>query len=519
MAASQNTSWYTSFLKFLPKNNQDKKKKSSPSAKKIRCQLRGTLLITVLIVLGLSQVENRLKDETSADKIQPELNTKNPQIIEFITAYNQNEKRKEEEKQCKYKCDLLTWILCPLADSKLLGQVQNIGVISAAILFFWETFDRKKQLERQAWQLIDGAQGSETSGARKQAIEELCEEESNITGLDADGADLRGINLSDANLTRASFKNAILEEANFQGAILTEANFEGANLKGANFKKATLLGTIFTRSDLSALTKIDYGQRNWSFWQIYFVMWAGKSKRYSLMRYFSSNQRDPSIIKTDLRDANLGLAVFIEARLAEAIFGIDESATSNESQQPLGSKTKLIGAKFWDANLTKTNLKGVDISDARFGGAKVEPDIILNADKYTEAYYGKDFCDNNNFIKVDKRYDKYKKSQQSEAKELLKILQNFINKKSVDLSDEDAISDFLILLKFLKNFIKDSDNLDSVDNDLDDQILKTEDALKESLKSYQELSAQSEANQKLLQDGEDRYRGSQRLLEDLEEEN
>ncbi len=71
-------------------------------------------------------------------------------------------------------------LLCVVSKSKALGQVQTFAVIFAAAIFILESAQRRKQTIRQAWQLIDGAQGSETSGARKQAIEELCEEGEDI---------------------------------------------------------------------------------------------------------------------------------------------------------------------------------------------------------------------------------------------------------------------------------------------------------------------------------------------------
>jgi uncharacterized protein YjbI with pentapeptide repeats len=476
MAATQHTSGNASLKKL--------RKKLSPSIKKSWFQIGLTLSITVLALSGIAWWENKQKTEPA-----------------------NYEEKESIDKKCEYKFE----IICIVSDSKLLGQLQNFAVISAAILFFWDTFDRKKQLERQAWQLIDGAQGAETSGARRQAIEDLHQEGADITGLDADGADLRGINLSGANLERASFKNAILEGANFEGAVLTQANFTGSNLRGANFKKATLLGTIFTESDL----------------------------RFLQPQEKNGNGERPHI-KTDFRDANLGLAWFHRAQLAEAIFGIDESETSNKSRffiqktiitlnlidyykinnrsrQPLGSKTKLIGAIFWDADLNKTNLRGVDISTARFGGVKnVELEMIRQADKYEEAFYGKEFCEKNKLIE-DEKYYKNKQYQRSNIQRMLEITQYITNNKSVSSLDEDGLSDILESLELLKDFIKDSKNPCFLDNDLFDQVLKVEDAGKKYEKSYQELSEQSKINQKLLNDDEDMYHGLQRL-EDPEEE-
>jgi hypothetical protein len=182
----------------------------SKSIGKAWFQVLVTLSITLSIFVGVAYLENQYK-------AVPSLQNASPETL-------QSEAKKNNEEKCKYQLNIAS-LICLTSDLKLLSQLQNLAVIYAAILFIWGTFDRKKQLERQAWQLIDGAQGSETSGARRQAIEELYQEGSDITGLDADGADLRGINLSGANLEGASFKNAILEEANFQRANLERANF------------------------------------------------------------------------------------------------------------------------------------------------------------------------------------------------------------------------------------------------------------------------------------------------------
>ncbi|NEU82246.1 pentapeptide repeat-containing protein [Nostoc sp. UIC 10630] len=427
-----------------------KKLPLSPSTRKSWVQILTTLFITFLIVGGV--------------------------------AYLENEQKKDK---CEYKFNIST-IICLVSDSKLLGQLQNIGVLSAALLFFWDTFDRKKQLERQAWQLIDSAQGSETSGARRQAIEDLYQEGADITGLDADGADLRGINLSGADLTGASFKNAILEGANFERAILTTANFEGANLRGANFKKATLLVTNFTRSNLTTLV-IDNA---------------------------------PS--KTDFRDANLGWAIFNEAQLVEAIFGIDKSETQNKAQQYLGRETKLNRARFWDADLTNTNLKEVDIADTRFGGAefsdvksvnsvnakKVDIHVISQAKNYTSAYYGKDFCDTNNFGNEDKDYYKYKKERQSKAQQILEVIQYITNNKSA--VDENA--DLWTLLTLLRDFIKDSDD-PCVNNNLLKQVLKVEDAITKSVGLDKEGSDWIKKSQQEGEDNDDKFKSIKKILE------
>jgi uncharacterized protein YjbI with pentapeptide repeats len=137
-----------------------------------------------------------------------------------------------------------------------LGQVQNFAVIAAAFLYLFDVIDRRKQVERQAWQLIDGARGAETSGGRRQAIEDLYEEdkENLLEGLDVDGADLIKINLSEANLERGNFKGTDLRGVNFKGAKLKLAHFQGAKLNGADFSgfsenKTDLWGANFEGAD------------------------------------------------------------------------------------------------------------------------------------------------------------------------------------------------------------------------------------------------------------------------------
>lgn len=502
MAALQNTSGNASLLKKILK-----KIFPSRSTRKSWREIGKALSITVFIIGSIALLENeqkknklqitsQLPSQTKTDKLTP-----NDYPNNTSTQIANPEVEESKDKKCEYKLNFST-LICLTSDLKLLAQAQNIAVISAAILFFLDTFDRKKQLERQAWQLIDGAQGAETSGARRQAIEELFEEGSDITGLDADGADLRGINLSGANLERASFQNAILEGANFEGADLTQANFTGSNLRGANFKKATLLGTIFTKSDL----------------------------RFFKPKEKNGNGERPSV-KTDFRDADLRCAIFHHSKLAEAIFGTDESETSNksltlinnyklnnQSQQHLGRKTDLRKAIFWNANLNNTNLINVDISGARFGGADVHINTIKDAYKYQEAFYGKDFCEKNNLSKPDEDYDKNKQLQYSNIQKMLEIAQYVTNNKSVSALDEDGVCDILEYLELLKNFIKGSKNPCFLNNDLFDQVLKVEDAGKQYEKSVQDLSAKIKSSQELRKDQEDRYDGSQRLLEELKDE-
>jgi uncharacterized protein YjbI with pentapeptide repeats len=484
-------------------------KKISPSRSTIKSwyQIFTALSITFVIVLSIAWLENEPKEskrqitsqlpsQTKTDKLTP-----NDYPNNTSTQIANPEVEESKDKKCEYKLNFST-LICLTSDLKLLAQAQNIAVISAAILFFLDTFDRKKQLERQAWQLIDGAQGSETSGARRQAIEELYEEGSDITGLDADGADLRGINLSNANLERASFKNAILEEANFEGAILREANFTGANLKGVNFKKAKLWGAVFTGADLTTFSKD------------------------------KTDVSDAINKQTDLRDADLGFTTFNRALLGGAIFGVIDpkphySALLGgailgviDSEPDLGKKTNLNGAKLRGVNLNNVNLNEACIAEARFGGSKIDIDTIRKAGKYKEAHYSEDFCDDHNdeFKNKDIPYYGDIEFQQSITKKIVEISQRLLKKESLSLQDEESISDFVNVLNYLVILVKESNNQCLTDNELSNKVIDVQKAFEEKQQIEQEvLRMMPEHEKKLAEKRKKSAKKEKKLVENEKE--
>ncbi|MCC3475605.1 MAG: pentapeptide repeat-containing protein [Microcoleus sp. PH2017_15_JOR_U_A] len=469
-------------------------KKISPSRSTIKSwyQIFTALSITFVIVLSIAWLENEPKEskrqitsqlpsQTKTDKLTP-----NDYPNNTSTQIANPEVEESKDKKCEYKFNfsaLVSTLICLISDLKLLAQVQNIAVISAASLFFLDTFDRKKQLERQAWQLIDGAQGAETSGARRQAIEDLHKEKSDITGLDADGADLRGIDLSGANLERASFKNAILEEANFEGATLTEANFTGANLKGAIFKKAKLWGADFTGADLTTFRK-------------------------------SETDSSPAIEKqTDLRDADLGFTTFNRALLDGAIFGVIDKSD-------LGKQTNLNGAKLRGVNLKNVNLNEACIAEARFGGSKIDINKIRKAVKYEEAHYSEDFCDDHKdeFKNKDIPYYGDIEFQQSITKKIVEISQRLLKKESLSLQDEESISDFVNVLNYLVILVKESNNQCLADHELSDKIIDLQKAFEEKQQAEQEVLRMIPEYEKKLADKEKKLADNDKELAEIDKE-
>jgi uncharacterized protein YjbI with pentapeptide repeats len=301
--------------------------------------------------------------------------------------------------------------------------------------------DRKRQAERQAWQLIDGAKGSETSGARRQAIEELRDEKSDITGLDADGADLRGIDLSGADLTRASFKNAILEEANFKGANLRGVNFTGANLRGADLRGAILIDANLTGAKLEPFNKKD------------------------------ENGKDIPIT-AKLQGAKLRRAILNCATLHNTEFGYFN-----------GENTDFSNTYLRKANIS-VNFEKANIEGAFFGGAKTGTDedeldikIICTASNWEKTYYSKSFLNKYNLsLKPDKNYDEQlQKDKDNIASlnliELLNLLE--INVKSNENKNQnyDVNNNAINVIISLKNKLM---NLDALMESASEEILVAE---------------------------------------------
>lgn len=112
------------------------RKELSTNTKKGIRQIGLAFGLTVLIFLFVLFVESVFKvpkiNETKIDKVQQ--NNAAPKI-----------QAKENDNKCEY-----IPLICMIGDSKLLGQVQNFAVIAAAWLYFFDVFDRKKQVERQA---------------------------------------------------------------------------------------------------------------------------------------------------------------------------------------------------------------------------------------------------------------------------------------------------------------------------------------------------------------------------------
>lgn len=159
-----------------------------------------------------------------------------------------------------------------LAVFEVLEFAGRASVLIAVILWFWEADDRKKQSHYRAWELINSARGSTGDGGRRDALQDLNEDNVPLFAAPLAGAYLDKTQLPNAILPEANLRGARLGWANLRGAVLTgadlrdarlywsdlrQARLNEANLTGANLFAANLSQTNFIRANLSGADLTD----------------------------------------------------------------------------------------------------------------------------------------------------------------------------------------------------------------------------------------------------------------------
>ena len=117
---------------------------------------------------------------------------------------------------------------------EVLEDLGMLSLVVAAIFYFGDGPNRRKQKHYQAWQMINTAQGKGGSGGRVEALQELLADAVSLVGIDVSDAFLRNVELNGAQLVRSNFRgadvrNASFRKANMQYADLTTANFRGSD--------------------------------------------------------------------------------------------------------------------------------------------------------------------------------------------------------------------------------------------------------------------------------------------------
>lgn len=318
------------------------------------------------------------------------------------------------EEVCGFQVPLEICLIKTSVSLISLDNVQNFGLLLAAILYILEGRDRKQRSHNEAWQIIDAAHGVETSYARINALQTLNKDGISLRRIDLPNVDLQGIDLYQADL-----QDANLENADLRGANLKEANLKGANLKGArltqglqlidringldalgpeersgilkaaNLTRANLIDADLTAADCSN-TLLDYAcfkgtkincktkiDPKWkTVWQILnaqhegsyqsgMVLQQANLSRAYLQGAFlkGANLQSANLEEADLTGANLQQAKLIGASLKRANL----------------HKAKLERANLTGANLEKANTNTADFKKANLTSAIFDIEQIRSA--------------------------------------------------------------------------------------------------------------------------------------------
>lgn len=206
----------------------------------------------------------------------------------------------------------------------------------------------------------------------------------NLSGADLSGTDLKnvdlrgiylsGVDLSEANLQEVDLRQADLSKANLRGAVLTNTNLRGAKLnqtqlRGVDLSTVNLLETELIRADLIGAN-----------------LSGAKLEGANLTSAFLGG--------ANLKGVNLGTSSLSKNTVTSLHFallgGADLSETNLKGVNLIGAD--LGNAKLIEADLQGVDLRGVDLSEADLSKAKLlETDLrnaILRGANLTEAYLG-----------------------------------------------------------------------------------------------------------------------------------
>jgi hypothetical protein len=159
----------------------------------------------------------------------------------------------------EWRLEWLVYWCRDLAIFEVLEFAGRVSIIIAVIVWFWEWEDRMKQSHYRAWELINSARGSTGDGGRRDALQDLNDDEVNLSAAPLANAYLSKIQLPNASLVGADLRGADLFAANLTEAELFAANLTGAGLSGAdlfaaNLTEAELFAANLTGAGLSGPT-------------------------------------------------------------------------------------------------------------------------------------------------------------------------------------------------------------------------------------------------------------------------
>jgi uncharacterized protein YjbI with pentapeptide repeats len=236
-----------------------------------------------------------------------------------------------------------------LAVFDILEFAGRLSLVVGLVIWFLESGERTKQKHYRAWELINSARGSTGDGGRREALQDLNDD---------------NIDMSAAPLAKAYLKYVQLSKAVLNGANLTRTDLTGADLTGADLTRTKLIEANLIRATLTGadLTGADLSRANLT------------NANLTTLELCSSTKLPLTPFKT----GNSGVSQYIRSTNLTGVDLIRATLTGADLSRANLTNADLREANLFEADLTGANLREVRNRNAAKFCKTTMPDGTLN---------------------------------------------------------------------------------------------------------------------------------------------
>ncbi len=243
--------------------------------------------------------------------------------------------------------------------------------------------------EAEALDSVDAVMNRHAAGEKLSGLD--------LSGLDFSGRDLSHADFSGSTLVKTLFCGAILQNALFADALLADADFSGAQMAQAGFIRVQAVGATFPGADLQDtdltggnFSGCDFSGADFSQACLSGAQFAASSLKeikgvgltaikasFPKADLSGANLRQAKLTSADFTDATLENTCFSQAEASRATFGgahgkgADFSGAKMNNSRA-GKTTKLSGAIFTGADMTRSCWERSSLTDARMAGVVLD---------------------------------------------------------------------------------------------------------------------------------------------------
>lgn len=128
------------------------------------------------------------------------------------------------------------------------GKVAAVATVAvSAVVYLFQTPERREQGYRDAWQVINASYLHSGSGGRVAALETLAKGRQDLSGVNVRFAALDHLRLAPGtDLADANFQDTTIDDAVFDSTTIPDADFKDSDIYNSSFRKASALKANFS---------------------------------------------------------------------------------------------------------------------------------------------------------------------------------------------------------------------------------------------------------------------------------